>query len=118
MAEGLFNTAFYQQCRRVLRPDGVLAQQTESPLLHTQILKSVHRSLGNAGFSHVKSLHFPQCVYQSGWWSATLASQRDLSHVRYVDVAQKHFPTRYYHADLHAASFVLPQFLQEALQAE
>lgn len=115
MAEGLFNTAFYRECRRVLRPDGILAQQTESPLLHTQILQKAHHSLRTAGFAQVRTLHFPQCVYQSGWWSATLASAESLANMRYQDCVQKKFTTHYYHADLHAASFVLPQFIQTAL---
>jgi spermidine synthase len=115
MAEGLFNTAFYSECRRVLRPNGILAQQTESPLLHTQILQKAHHSLRAAGFAQVRTLHFPQCVYQSGWWSATLASAESLATMRYQDCVEKQFTTHYYHADLHAASFVLPQFIQTAL---
>lgn len=115
MAEGLFNTAFYRECRRVLRPEGILAQQTESPLLHMPILQKAHHSLRAAEFAQVRTLHFPQCVYQSGWWSATLASAKSLANMRYQDCVQKKFTTHYYHADLHAASFVLPQFIQTAL---
>ena len=31
-AEGLFNQAFYENCLKALRPDGLLVQQSESPL--------------------------------------------------------------------------------------
>ena len=37
-AEGLFTEAFYRDCHRVLASDGVLVQQSESPLYHMNII--------------------------------------------------------------------------------
>ena len=36
-AEGLFNRAFFEQCRRLLRPGGVFATQSESPEAFRQV---------------------------------------------------------------------------------
>lgn len=115
-AEGLFNLEFHQNCRRVLREEGVLAQQTESPLLHLPILEDIHRALRTAGFKNTRPILFPQCVYPSGWWSCSLASQRDLTDFRRADVQNKKFPTHYYNADIHQACFALPNFVLDMMQ--
>src|SRR5690606_39589524 len=44
-AEGLFTEAFYRDCLKMLRPGGLLVQQSESPLLHMQILKEMHHAM-------------------------------------------------------------------------
>ncbi|MBW3568261.1 MAG: polyamine aminopropyltransferase, partial [Proteobacteria bacterium] len=41
-AEGLFSENFYRDCHAMLRPGGILVQQSESPLLHMRILKEMH----------------------------------------------------------------------------
>jgi len=113
--EGLFTTAFYRDCQRVLTPQGLLVQQSESPLLHLPLLQSMHESMREAGFETTRSLQFPQCVYPSGWWTATLAGSGDLTQFREEDARNKSFGTRYYNADIQKASFILPNFLAEAL---
>lgn len=114
-AEGLFNEDFYRQCHRVLTPTGLLAQQSESPLLHLPLLQSMHQAMRQAGFERTRTLHFPQCIYPSGWWSVTLAGMGNLTEFRIADVVHKSFETRYYNADIHRASFALPTFVIEAL---
>jgi spermidine synthase len=113
--EGLFTVEFYRDCRRVLASDGLLVQQSESPLLHLSLLQSMHEAMREAGFENTRSLHFPQCVYPSGWWTATLAGMVDLTQFRLEAVHDKLFTTRYYNADIHQASLVLPNFLAAAL---
>ncbi len=113
--EGLIRPDFYQNCRRVLTPEGLLVQQSESPLLHLPLLQTMHQAMREAGFDKTRSLQFPQCVYPSGWWTATLAGSGDLTQFRAFDARNKPFETRYYNADIQKASFVLPNFLAEAL---
>ncbi len=113
--EGLFTVEFYRNCRRVLASDGLLVQQSESPLLHLPLLQSMHQAMREAGFENTRSLHFPQCVYPSGWWTATLAGMVDLTQFRGEAVHDKPFITRYYNIDIHQASLVLPNFLAAAL---
>lgn len=114
-AEGLFNAAFYRECLRCLKPGGILAQQSESPLLHEDLIVAMHRTMREAGFTHTTSLVFPQCIYPSGWWSGTLASASPISGFREADVAGKDFATQYYNADVHRAAFALPEFLKVRL---
>lgn len=116
-AQGLFSMQFYRECFRVLKDDGILALQSESPLIHMDIIKSVYRSMLYAGGKHLRTLCFPQCVYPSGWWSVTLASkQASLDYFRSQDERVRTFDTRYYNAEMHRFSGANPSFLTEVLQ--
>ncbi|MDZ7661310.1 polyamine aminopropyltransferase [Thiohalophilus sp.] len=115
-AEGLFTEQFYRDCHRALGADGLLVQQSESPLIHQRLLKAMHTAMADAGFTRVNTLGFPQPVYPSGWWSCTLAGKvKDLSRFREQDAAQRPFETRYYNPEIHRAAFALPTFLQQHL---
>lgn len=115
-AEGLFGEAFYRQCQRALHSDGILIQQSESPLLHLELIKGMHKAMRDAGFRETRTLHYPQPSYPSGWWSATLASKETtgLDGFREHDVRNRTFKTRYYNADIHKACLAQPEFCREA----
>ena len=115
-AEGLFNEAFYRECLRCLRPDGILAQQSESPLFHLDLIESMHGTMKAAGFTHTRTLFFPQFIYPSGWWSGTLAGKGDLTAFREADAKAKPFETLYYNAEIHKAAFVAPEFFRKAIK--
>ena len=115
-AEGLFNEAFYSSCVRALRPGGILVEQSESPLIHGQLIRSMRKSMKSAGFQSTRTLCFPQPCYPTGWWSCTMARKGvDLSTFRERGSATKGFSTRYYNADTHRAALAMPEFLREAL---
>lgn len=115
-AAGLFSEDFYRNCLRALSPNGVLVGQSESPLFHADLIRSVQAALRGAGFADVATLHFPQCTYPSGWWSATLATRSGrLAGFRRQAAAEKAFPTRYYNAAVHAGALAMPEFLRETL---
>ena len=109
-AEGLFNEAFYRECVRCLGPEGLLVQQSESPLFHRDLIRDMHRTMRRAGFPDTRTLFFPQCIYPSGWWSGTLAGKADfLSGFREADARAKPFETAYYNAEIHKAAFTAPE---------
>lgn len=47
--EGLFTESFYRQCHRTLRPQGRLVHQSESPLLHPDLMVKIRQNMLNAG---------------------------------------------------------------------
>ena len=115
-AEGLFNAAFYASCHKALRHGGLLVQQSESPLAHLELIKSMRSAMRTSGFSAVKTLPFPQPCYPTGWWSCTMARKGgDLSGFRERGASAKNFPTRYYNAEIHKAALAQPEFMREAL---
>jgi spermidine synthase len=115
-AEGLFNAKFYASCFRALREGGILVQQSESPLVLLDLIRSMHRAMRAAGFSSIRTLPFPQPCYPTGWWSCTMARKGGaLDGFRERDATGKPFATRYYNAGIHRAALAQPEFMREAL---
>ena len=117
-AAGLFNRKFFTTCFRALGENGILVQQSESPLFHTHsIIKDMYQEMRAAGFTQLHTIPFPQPIYPSGWWSCTMAAkQGSLTEFRYDDASNKPFATEYYNADLHKGHLNLPEFMKKALR--
>jgi len=114
-AEGLFNEAFYQNCQRVLGDDGILVQQSESPISHIKLLKEMRSAMQNAGFKYLHTLDFPQPLYPSGWWSATMASNTPFNEGRLLDITNSNFETLYYNEYKHRAAMEPLHYLTKML---
>lgn len=116
-AEGLFAVDFYKDVYRALGEDGILVQQSESPLYHTgSIIKKLHTDLNEAGFVSSQTFPFPQPIYPSGWWSCTLGKKAgDAKDFRKADADALAFHTEYYTGDIHQAALVLPAFMKRTL---
>ncbi|MCK4951696.1 MAG: polyamine aminopropyltransferase [Gammaproteobacteria bacterium] len=131
-AAGLFTEAFFRDCYKALRTGGILIQQSESPLLHMEsIIKPMHDAMRAAGYSDTASLHFFQCSYPSGWWTATMAckkvackevTNKEVAHkdskiwgFRESDADNRCFQTLYYNTATHKAAFAKPEFFRKQL---
>jgi spermidine synthase len=115
-AEGLFGLKFYKDCIKALKPNGLLVQQSESPLLHTKLIREMHEAMKQAGFAETGLLHFPQVIYPSGWWSGSLAFKQAGSKVTRLDSGLiAAMDCQYYNEDTHHACFALPTFVKKAL---
>jgi spermidine synthase len=113
-AEGLFGAPFLTDIHRILAPGGIVAQQSESPLLHGDtLIRRLHDSLREAGFTSRALLPFPLPSYPSGWWSATLAGKgTNVAEFREVAAQKREFETRYYNEGVHRGALQLPEFLR------
>lgn len=116
-AEGLFNRAFYANVHRALGDNGILVQQSESPMLHLEILVAMHAEMRAAGFEETRLVNFPQPIYPSGWWSGTMALKNPALEPRLADVDLAKLKTRYYDADIHRGALAIPPFVREALDS-
>ncbi|MBA2492720.1 MAG: polyamine aminopropyltransferase [Gammaproteobacteria bacterium] len=116
-AKGLFSENFYRDCHKALATGGLLVQQSESPLVHTEsIIRPMAEGLRAAGFTDVAVHHFPQCSYPTGWWSAIMARKDGaIDFARAQAAAEKAFETHYYNAEIHRASTAAPEFFRRAL---
>jgi spermidine synthase len=104
-AEGLFGEAFYRDCHKALGNEGILVQQSESPLYHRKLIGMMGAAMRSAGFTDVHTMGFPQPVYPSGWWSATMATKNgNLKKFREQAVKDKPFKSRYYSYGIHLAA--------------
>lgn len=116
--EVLFTPAFHAACHRALDTGGLVVQQSESPLVHMAILERMYRSLEAAGFADAQTLFFPQPIYPTGWWSATIgAKETRLGRFREEAVEARSFETSYYNAQIHRAAFAAPEFFRKARES-
>ena len=115
-AEGLFGRRFYLDCIKALKPDGMLVQQSESPLLHLELIKEMHETMRIAGFAQTRLFHFPQPLYPSGWWSGSIASKSPAPLVERLDAAAiAKLDTQYYNAAIHRGAFAVPNYVAKAI---
>ena len=115
-AEGLFTEAFYRDCLKALGDEGIIVQQSESPLYHQKLLAAMRDAMRAAGASDVQTLHFPQPTYPSGWWSCTMVRKAGtFGGFREVDASERPFETVYYSPEVHRGALALPGFLRKAL---
>jgi spermidine synthase len=122
-AEGLFTAAFFQDCQRVLRKNGVLVAQGESPLFHEKAFVDLNHCLkGIFGPKRVHTLLFFAPTYPTGMWSLQMATKSDRDPVRADEQKIRAFTAeqrlQYYNAEVHKAAFALPGFVRTMLQEE
>jgi spermidine synthase len=95
----------------------LLVQQSESPFLHTDsIIKPMQEAMRTAGFLDLLTWHFPQPVYPTGWWTATLACKDEpITSFREEAVDERPFATDYYNSAIHRSATATPEFFRRAL---
>ncbi len=116
-SEGLFGESFYQNVAACLRPGGVFALQSESPLLMPKIFAEIQQALGNH-FTKVHPYFGPVLIYGASQWSWTFASQTVDPLLPNPGVVKEiEMSTRYYNSRIHQGAFALPNELAKQLQA-
>jgi spermidine synthase len=123
-AEGLFTEEFYNDCKRALRPNGLLVTQGESPLFHEKAFAELNQCLKKIfGKQHTHTLLFFAPTYPTGMWSLQIASKGGANPAKDFDEAKaraftKEFSLRYYNESVHKAAFQLPGFVKQMLGEE
>ena len=114
-AEGLFGRSFYQDVERILKPNGVFALQSESPIINHRLFCDIVKTLRNI-FGEAHPYFGPTPIYAAGIWSWTFAT-RSVDHLAFKDerVAGIEVQSKYYNRDIHKAAFALPQQLRHDL---
>ncbi|MGF1672018.1 MAG: polyamine aminopropyltransferase [Balneolaceae bacterium] len=120
-AEGLFKKEFYSSCFNALSDDGIITSQTESPWVESYYasMQRVFRSLDELfPVSAMYLCYIP--LYPAGMWSMAYASKK---YEPCSDAVKQRTENstflnslRYYNADVHNASFALPNFVSDILK--
>lgn len=112
--EGLFTREFYKSAFEALRKDGLIVQQSESPIVQQRLVHEIYEAMGDvfpivcSYFSHVPL--YPECMH-----SFMLASKvYDPLTVEINREAPS--PTKYYNKHIQKSCFVLPNFYKEVLK--
>lgn len=112
----LFDESFYAGCKRVLRPDGVMALQSESPLLMMDVFAEIQHKLRGL-FAEVHPYFGPVPLYGWGPWSWTWCSDTG-EPLRPIPERQAAIVegSKLYNEDIHRAAFALPNYVRRALK--
>ena len=114
-AEGLFRGPFYGDVKRSLRPGGIMAQQTESPLFVASWWEKIYQELCSS-FTNVHSYFAVIPMYPGAFWTFGFASpERDPWREFDEERAKQISNVRYYSPELQQAAFVLPGWASRRL---
>jgi len=114
-AEGLFNASFYANVKNALRPGGVFALQSESPLIQRPVFLDVVRTVGEM-FNTARPYFGPVLLYGAGQWSWTYATDSvDPMAINEAQLAHVESDCKYYNRDIHRGAFALPNDLRGLL---
>lgn len=115
-AEGLFKEEFYKNVCKILKNDGIMVAQTESPFYYKERVCEIFRNIRKS-FPIAKMFTAYIPTYPSGLWTFSLGSKRycpmenfQIDRYRLEDI-----PTKYYNESIHRAAFSLPNFIKELL---
>jgi len=114
--ESLFNEAFYAKMKNALKPDGVIASQSESIFLHPQVIQRLMR-INRKLFNQYNYALMLVPTYPTGTIGASVVSAgRNVRKPARQPSAEMQRKLRYYTPQIHEASFVLPKFAEDFLQ--
>ncbi len=116
-AAPLFDEAFYQDVRRVLRPGGVFSLQSQSPFMTSDLWVQTQRRLRRV-FPIVHPCFAPVPLYSTGVWSWSFASDHvDARTPRPDRLGDFLGLCRYYTPAVHQAAFLVPPYVQTLLKS-
>jgi len=109
-AKDLFGEEFYKNVKRALKANGVMVCQSESPMIHRNIIENTRRLLKN-NFKIVKTYIAVVPTYPGGLWSFTMGS--NVYDPTDMDVDRLPAETRYLTKKIVKGCFDLPNFISD-----
>ncbi len=118
-AVDLFTEGFYRSCAALLGDDGILVPQSDSPTFCMHRVRKIYETLSRV-FGTARLYVGQTVAYPGGYWAyCSSTNGRDPASVE-VDRARVEAlgELRYMTADLYAASFALPAYIERGLKGE
>ncbi|MDR2522122.1 MAG: polyamine aminopropyltransferase [Synergistaceae bacterium] len=110
-AAGLFQAPFYSELKKILNPNGMMTELTESPFADTALMRQAVAEMRKV-FPVVRVYWGAVPTYPSGMWTYGAASLGPDPAVPLREVQG----SCYYSGELHRAAFALPPFLRELIE--
>lgn len=111
--EGLFTREFYKSAFEALRKDGLIVQQSESPIVQQHLVRDVHAAMKDV-FPIVRCYLASVPIYPECMHSFMLASK--VYDPLTVDITREApAPMRYYNKNVQKAAFALPNYVKDCL---
>jgi spermidine synthase len=120
-SEGLFSQSFYENVFRCLRASGAISVQSESPIFNPKAFVKLNQCLKTVfGVNQVHCYLVFIPMYPTGMWSLTYCSKNGAHPLQDFDgdKAERFSQEQnldYYNADIHRASFALPNFIKRMI---
>jgi spermidine synthase len=120
-AKGLFSKEFWQNCKRCLKPEGIVVTQGESPMFQQNAFIELNQCLKDIfGAKNVHTSLFFATTYPSGMWSVQLSTKSGKHPVKNFDSEKARQFARdqglhYYNEGLHIGAFQLPTFVKKMI---
>jgi spermidine synthase len=121
-SRGLFTEKFYHEIYRLLKPEGIMVTQSESPRFNQHIFSDIYSCYKNIyGKNGVYCYLMYLPSFPSGMWSFSFSSKsgnnpfHQLNKMKIDDFCREH-DLKYYSFDIHQSAFNLPKFVQDILQ--
>lgn len=114
--EGLFTEEFYTNVKKSLKQGGIVAAQSESPVVNKEEIKKMYNLLKKV-FSITSTFTSPIPTYPGGYWAWAFCSEvvEPLSYIDERRCAEITKTCKIYNKEYHLARFALPNFLKEIL---
>lgn len=114
--EGLFTEEFYTNVKKSLKKGGIVAAQSESPVVNKEEIKKMYNLLKKV-FPITSTYTSPIPTYPGGYWAWAFCSE-DVKPLEYIDDRRCEEVTKtckIYNKEYHKARFALPNFLKQLL---
>ena len=112
-AVGLFSAQFYKDVSNALSEDGIMAAQTETPVLFPELVKRIYDGISSA-FTFTNPYTAVVPTYPGAFWTFTMGS-KSIDPLSREIIPETNFDTKYYNPKLHKAYFTLPPFLEDII---
>ena len=112
----LFNHVFYENVGRILKDDGIVVCQAESPFLESETQAFIMGILQKC-FPITSIYNYANLTYGGGLWSFGWGSKKHHPIQDYDKTKTEGWDFRYYNPDIHVAAFQLPTFMQKNLES-
>jgi spermidine synthase len=112
--EGLFTEEFYTNVKNSLKKGGIMAAQSESPVVNKEEIKKMYKLLKKV-FPITSTYTSPMPTYPGGYWAWAFCSV-DVKPLSYIDerrCAEITKKCKIYNKEYHLARFALPNFLKD-----
>ncbi len=117
VGEGLFTSLFYQKCYDILKDEGILVNQAESPVFTPKWVEDISTKL-NSIFPNVffYSANIP--TYPSGYWLFGFSSKKfhPIKDFQKKNYNSHKLSFKYYNKDVHHSAFTLPNYVKEIIE--
>lgn len=114
--EGLFTEDFYTNVKKSLKKGGIVAAQSESPVVNKEEIKKMYTLLKKV-FPITSTFTSPIPTYPGGYWAWAFCSE-EVEPLSYIDEKRCEEITKtckIYNKEYHLARFALPNFLKNLL---